>query len=43
MFIDEVVIAGVLTVGMMIAFLGGVAWFIWRDSQKKPKSGNRPD
>jgi HAMP domain-containing protein len=38
MFIDEVVIAGVVTVGMMVAFLGGVVWFIWRDSQKPRKS-----
>lgn len=43
MYIDEVVIAGVVTVGMMVAFLGGVVWFIWRDSHKKRNSSNRPD
>lgn len=37
MFIDEVVIAGVVTVGMTVAFAVGFVWFIWRDSHKKPK------
>ncbi len=35
MFIDEVVLAGIGTVGLMVAFLGGVVLFIWRDSHKK--------
>ncbi|WP_284691949.1 cytochrome c oxidase subunit CcoM [Pseudomonas oligotrophica] len=35
MFVDSVVLAGVVTVGLMVAFLGGVALFIWRDSKKK--------
>lgn len=35
MYVDEVVIAGVITVGLMVAFLGGVGLFIWRDSHKK--------
>lgn len=34
MYIDDAVIAGVLTVGLMIAFLGGVGYFIWSDSRK---------
>ncbi|WP_267461145.1 cytochrome c oxidase subunit CcoM [Halopseudomonas nanhaiensis] len=42
MFIDETVIAGVLTVGLMIAFLGGVALFIWRDSRKPARAAKRP-
>ena len=37
MFVDEVVIAGIATVGLMVAFLGGVVWFIWHDSHKKNK------
>lgn len=35
MFVDSVVLAGVVTVGLMIAFFGGVGYFIWRDSHKK--------
>jgi hypothetical protein len=35
MYIDEVVIAGIATVGLMVAFMGGVGLFIWRDSHKK--------
>ncbi|HHK3291718.1 TPA: cytochrome c oxidase subunit CcoM, partial [Pseudomonas aeruginosa] len=27
MFIDEVVLAGILTVGLMVAFFGGVGYF----------------
>lgn len=42
MFIDEVVLAGVGTVGLMIAFLGGVALFIWRDSHKKKRGHKAP-
>lgn len=43
MYIDEVVIAGVVTVGMMVAFLGGVVWFVWRDSHKKRKTPSASD
>lgn len=39
MYMDEVVIAGVLTVGLMVVFLGGFAWFAWRDSQKQNRKG----
>ena len=35
MFIDEVVMAGVVTVGLMFAFFGGVGYFIWKDSHKR--------
>ncbi|WP_306299185.1 cytochrome c oxidase subunit CcoM [Pseudomonas sp. ABC1] len=35
MFLDNVVLAGVVTVGMMVVFLFGFGYFIWRDSQKK--------
>lgn len=38
MFIDEVVIAGVLTVGLMVAFLVGVGVFIYQDARK---TGNK--
>lgn len=37
MFIDEAVIAGVVTVGLMVAFLSGFALFVWRDSRKPSK------
>lgn len=43
MFIDEVVVAGVVTVGMMVAFLVGVVWFVWRDSHKKRKTSDTLD
>jgi uncharacterized membrane protein len=36
MFVDSVVLAGVVTVGLMVAFLGGFGYFIWRDAHKKP-------
>ena len=35
MYVDEAVIAGVITVGLMVAFLGCVGLFIWRDAHKK--------
>ena len=35
MFLDEAVIAGLLVVGAMVAFLGGVAYFIYKESQKQ--------
>lgn len=38
MYVDEAVIAGVITVGLMVAFLGGVGLFIWRDAHKKKTS-----
>lgn len=42
MYIDETVIAGILTVGLMVAFFGGVGVFIWRDSRKPARAINRP-
>lgn len=35
MFIDEVVLAGIVTVGLMVVFFGGIGVFIWKDSHKK--------
>lgn len=37
MYMDTVVVAGILTVGLMVAFLGGVGYFIWNDSHKVNK------
>lgn len=34
MFLDNVVLAGVVTVGLMVVFLGAVGWFIWQDAKK---------
>ena len=38
MFLDNVVIAGVVTVGLMVLFFAGLGFFIWKDSQKRNKS-----
>ena len=35
MFIDVVVLAGIGTVGLMVAFIAGVGYFIWMDSHKR--------
>ncbi|MFV3406901.1 MULTISPECIES: cytochrome c oxidase subunit CcoM [Pseudomonas] len=35
MFFDNVVIAGVVTVGLMLAFFAGLGIFIWKDSSKR--------
>ncbi|MDI9780272.1 cytochrome c oxidase subunit CcoM [Pseudomonas putida] len=35
MFFDNVVIAGVITVGLMFAFFAGLGIFIWKDAQKR--------
>ncbi|SHF62986.1 hypothetical protein SAMN02745148_03146 [Modicisalibacter ilicicola DSM 19980] len=37
MYWDEAVIFGLVTVGMMIAFMGGFAAFIIRDQKRKGK------
>ncbi|KAF1068547.1 MAG: hypothetical protein GAK45_01334 [Pseudomonas citronellolis] len=34
MFVDEVVFAGIATVGLMILFFGGIGYFIWKDSHR---------
>ncbi|WP_043309421.1 cytochrome c oxidase subunit CcoM [Pseudomonas sp. ML96] len=38
MFLDTVVIAGIGTVALMVAFFGGVGYFIWKDSHKPAKA-----
>ncbi|BBP81779.1 MULTISPECIES: cytochrome c oxidase subunit CcoM [Pseudomonas] len=38
MFIDVVVLAGIGTVGLMVAFFAGVGYFIWKDSHKRDKA-----
>jgi len=35
MFFDNVVIAGVVTVGLMLVFFAGLGIFIWKDSNKR--------
>ncbi|QXI36093.1 hypothetical protein HU725_005415 [Pseudomonas promysalinigenes] len=35
MFFDNVVIAGVVTVGLMVVFFAGLGIFIWKDSHKR--------
>jgi type IV secretory pathway TrbD component len=35
MFLDNVVVAGVVTVGLMVVFLAGFGLFIWKDSHKR--------
>lgn len=38
MFFDNVVIAGVVTVGLMLVFFAGLGIFIWKDaSRRKPR------
>ncbi|MDB6141695.1 MAG: ATP-dependent helicase [Pseudomonas sp.] len=35
MFLDNVVVAGVITVGLMLMFFAGLGLFIWKDSHKR--------
>ncbi|MET0610833.1 cytochrome c oxidase subunit CcoM [Pseudomonas caspiana] len=35
MFFDNVVVAGVVTVGLMLVFFAGFGLFIWKDSKKR--------
>ena len=35
MFIDEVVLAGILTVGLMVGFFRGVGYFFWKGSHSR--------
>ncbi|MGY1919264.1 cytochrome c oxidase subunit CcoM [Pseudomonas tolaasii] len=35
MFFDNVVIAGVLTVSLMVVFFAGFGIFIWKDANKR--------
>ena len=39
MFLDDVVIAGLIVVGGTLVFLGGVWAFIYQDSHKNPHPG----
>jgi hypothetical protein len=34
MYFDETIAAGLIVIGGTIAFLGGFAWFAYKDSQK---------
>ena len=43
MFIDTVVLAGIGTVALMVAFFGGVGLFIWKDSHKKAKATTKAE
>ncbi|WP_426417036.1 cytochrome c oxidase subunit CcoM [Aestuariirhabdus sp. LZHN29] len=36
MFLDEVVLAGLLTVGLMISFFAGLYYFLRKDMDKHP-------
>lgn len=35
MFFDNVVVAGVVTVGLMLVFFAGFGLFIWKDSKRR--------
>ncbi|MFJ3524094.1 cytochrome c oxidase subunit CcoM [Pseudomonas sp. NPDC090203] len=37
MFLDHAVLAGVITVMLMLSFFAALALFIWRDSHKRGK------
>ena len=37
MFMDEVVVAGIVIVVLTAGFLGGFAYFVWKDAQKGKK------
>lgn len=39
MFLDEVVLSGVLIVGLCVVFVGGFAAFIWKDAHKPQGKG----
>ena len=41
MYFDTVVIAGIGTVALMLAFMGGVGYFVYRDSHKKQQKHTR--
>ncbi len=34
MFMDDAVLAGIITVGACVVFFGGFGLFIWKDSHK---------
>lgn len=37
MFFDNVVFAGVLTVGLMVMFFVGFGIFVWKDANKRKR------
>lgn len=37
MYMDAVVFAGIATVVLLLGFFGGVGYFIYKDSHKKPE------
>lgn len=37
MYTDVVIIAGIGTVGLMVAFLGAVAYFVWKSDKDEDK------
>lgn len=39
MFFDEVVLSGILIVGLCLVFFGGFAAFIWKDAHKRKSKG----
>ncbi|WP_199224294.1 cytochrome c oxidase subunit CcoM [Saccharospirillum sp. MSK14-1] len=43
MYVDTVVIAGLLTVGLMFAFFGGIAWVVRKDLRTHPENGPSED
>lgn len=38
MFVDTVVLAGIGTVGLMVAFFVGFGYFIWKDAHKRKEN-----
>lgn len=36
MYFDTVVVAGLLTVGLIFAFFGGIAWYVYQDMKAHP-------
>ncbi|MFG1497114.1 cytochrome c oxidase subunit CcoM [Saccharospirillum sp. HFRX-1] len=43
MYFDTVVIAGLVTVALMFAFFGGIAWFVRQDLRAHPENGASAD
>ncbi len=37
MYMDDVVIAGIITIASSLAVIGGVAWFIWNDIKRSKR------
>lgn len=43
MYFDTVVFASLLTVGLMIAFFGGFAWYVRKDMRAHPEHSQSAD